>query len=216
MTLMKFSAVALTVLVSLAKAATEAPLDPVAETVTVTRPIVSPLSFGLDLKYRPIQFPGLSSANGHGGQLALEYLPAAPYKHYVGKPAIGLSAGFGKIPNIGSGVSFTTLPVSAYLAYRLDFLDNQILVPFGKIGRSVTFTHRGRGGNGRYQSWDYSLGGQLCLNSLDSRSARNLDTEIGINNTYLIVEWVKSSAADGVVQDDLSHEEWQIGLRFEM
>lgn len=212
---MKISALALAFFLAVAQGA-EAPLDPIAETVTVSHPIVSPLSFGLDLKYRPVQFPGLTAATGQGGQLALEYLPAAPYKMYVGKPAIGLSAGFGKISNIGAGVSFTTLPVSAYLAYRLDFLDNQILVPFGKIARGITLEHRSNGNNSRYQSWEYSLGGELCLNSLDKRSAKNLDMDVGINNTYLIVEWMKSTAVDGYVQDKLAHEEWQIGLRFEM
>jgi hypothetical protein len=217
---MKLAFAALLALPLLAQAA-EAPLDPIAEeTVAVSKPYVSPLNYGLDLKYRPVRFPRVSAAQGKGGQIAFEWMPVILYKHFVGKPAVGMSIGYGQIPNLGTTpggkTSLSTMPVSVHLAYRLDLIDNQILVPFGKIARAVTFEKYNPGTSTRFESWDYSLGAEICLNGLDSRSARHLDDSTGINNTYLIVEWMKSSGIDGRVQDDLSREEWQIGLRFEM
>lgn len=200
--------------------AADAPMDATSEESIVPRPIVSPLNFGLDLKYVPLQYPKVSSAEGHGVQIALEWLPIGMYKHYAGKPVIGASVGYGRIRDLktapGGRVSLNSIPVSAYVGYRLDFFDNQILVPFGKIARTRIHESRNPGGGSRYESWDYSLGGEICLNAIDPVSARRLDSSTGINNTYLVVEWTRSVPLDGRVQNDLSRDEWQIGLRFEM
>jgi hypothetical protein len=195
-------------------------LDPVGVTEeTISGPITSPLQFGLDLKYVPAQYPGVSSARGYGGQIGFEWLPLGSLKHYVGKPAFGVSVAGSHIrefiPHTPYG-KLTVYPLSAYFAYRLDFFDNQILVPFAKAARTVSLLSRPLNGGHRFHSWDYSLGAELCLNALDSRSARQLDASSGINNTYVVVEWIKSVSNRGTAQANLSREEWQIGLRFEM
>ncbi len=204
----------------LTSAAAEGPFDPVAEeSMEVGRPYESPLQFGLDLKYRPVQFPNLSPGQGNGAQLAFEWMPAIPYRHYIGKPTFGMSVAPGRIKDIditAAVVGLTTIAVAAHFAYRLDFFDRQFLVPFAKVARAVTFERRSPGGNSRSNSWDYSVGAEFLLNGLDSRSARSLDASTGINSTYLIVEWAKSVSIARTSKDDLSREEWQIGLRFEM
>jgi hypothetical protein len=198
----------------------EAPFDPVAVSEeTVTRSLESPLRFGLDLKYRPISFPRLTPSTSHGAQIAFEWLPIGFYKRYAGKPAIGISAGWGRIGHLDPSkgkVGLSTWPLAAHIAYRADFFDNQILVPFVKIARSIVLEKRRPGGSSRYDSWDYSLGAELCLNAIDGRSARQLDFSSGINNTYLVVEYLKSVPLRRATQDNLSREEWQVGLRFEM
>ncbi len=205
---------------SLPVQAAEAPVDAVADEVIQSRAAVSPLNFALDLKYVPLRFPNVTGNSGHGMQLALEWLPIPMYKGYAGKPVIGASLGYGRIRDLGTAVggriSQTTIPVSGYLGYRADFIDNQILVPFGKIARSVLFESRNPGGSSRYESWDYSAGLELCLNAIDPDSAKDLDNSVGINNTYLVVEWTKSKPVEGKQSSDLSREEWKVGLRFEM
>jgi len=201
--------------------AAEAPMDAVADEIVASRNQGSPLNFALDLKYVPLRFPNVTANSGHGMQIALEWLPIGKYKGYAGKPVIGASAGYGRIRDLGTAVggriSLNAIPVSGYLGYRADFLDNQILVPFGKISRSILFESRNPGGSSRYESWDYSAGLELCLNPIDPHSARQLDSSIGINNTYLVVEWIKSVPIEGKKQSsNLSREEWQVGLRFEM
>ena len=193
-------------------------LDPVSEE-TVSHPMQSPLRFGLDLKYLPAQFPELSGARGKGGQIAFEWIPLADYSRFMGKPAIGISVAGAHIPNFIPGSphgKLTVYPLSVYLAYRLDFFENQVLVPFAKVGRAISLLSRPLNGAYRYDSWDYSLGGEFCLNAIDSRSARQLDASTGINGTYLVVEWIKSIGNRGSAQPRLAREEWQIGLRFEM
>lgn len=195
-------------------------LDPISSSEeTVTVPVQSPLQFGLDIKYLPAQFPELSGARGKGGALALEWIPFGEYRHYMGKPAIGVSVAGSYIANFLPNTPYgklTVYPLTAYFAYRLDFIDNQIFVPFGKVGRSVSLLSRPLNGAYQYDSWDYSLGGEICLNAIDSRSARQLDASTGINNTYLVVEWIKSVGNRGTAQPNLARNEWQIGLRFEM
>jgi hypothetical protein len=195
-------------------AAPETSLDPLSEEM-VSRPTLSPLNFGLDLKYRPVQFPKLSGGRGHGAQIAFEWLPLGHLKHYIGKPAVGFSFGWGQMSAPTENLLVTTYPLYGHLAYRLDIIDNQILVPFAKISRGTTLVRRNRANSARYESWDYTLGVELCLNSLDSHSARVLDSSSGINNTYVVVEWTKSSAI-GQPVNDLSRQEWHVGLRFEM
>lgn len=192
-------------------------LDPIREEISVSRPIQSPLNFALDLKYVPIHYRNLTPASGHGGQIALEWLPIG---NRFGKPVLGVSAGGGHIKRVplddGSNAQLTTIPVTAYLGYRLDFIDNQILVPFGKVGRNVTWIKQRPGSDSRYDAWDYSLGVELCLNGIDSRSARRLDASTGINGTFLVFEWIKSIPNRGNTQPNLAREEVQMGLRFEM
>lgn len=208
-------ALALSLIPTLTFAASE--LDPIREEITVSHPLQSPLQFGLDLKYVPIHYGKLSPASGHGGQIAFEWLPIG--KRF-GKPAIGISAGGGHIKQVllgdGSNARLTTIPVTAYFAYRFDFFEDQFLVPFGKVGRNITWIKQRPGGDTRYDSWEYSLGVEICLNGIDSRSAHRLDASTGINGTFLVAEWVKSVPNRGSTQPDLSREEWQLGLRFEM
>lgn len=72
----------------------------------------------------------------------------------------------------------------------------------------------GRSGLQRYVGFNYGAGLELGLNWIDRDAATNLDHSIGINATYLVFEYDRSSFIAGNV--DLSGQELRFGLRFEM
>lgn len=189
----------------------------------------SPLRGGLDLSYTPIAYKNLqwtdgenSEAKGHGVRIAVEWIPLGDYPY--GKPVIGSGVGFTWITKAqaGNGVAdLYTLPLSPYIGYRMEYFENQFLIPYGKIGMTYAFTRQNtkfetgtRVTEKPYLGFDYALGGELCLNVIDRTSVRNLDSLVGINGVFLFAEYSKSKDL-GAQWANLSHEEIQMGMRFE-
>ena len=164
----------------------------------------------------------------------------------VGSVAIGGSAGYFRetasapftasdAPTAGRSGDESRLalyPLAAVAVYRADQLWQLWgvpLVPYGKVGLNYTFWSiydgndlvaenptggRGRGGT---LGWQAAVGLSLVLDIVDLGSARELDSETGINHTHLFVELVKYEAS-GLGQKNKLHvgdSTWLAGLLFE-
>ena len=191
----------------------------------------SPLAFGLDLQYASITYPNYlwsgehaMEKQGHGLRFALEWLPFGEIN--VGKLGIGIGAGLNQVKGVSYGTeqkaSLTTVPLEAFLSYRFDYLRQQFFVPFVKAGPGLTFARpQTEYGPGRdawytYTGLSWAAGAELCLSPLEKRSARLLDQNFGINDTYIVFEYQKTVALGARREIDLAHQEFRLGLRFEM
>lgn len=195
----------------------------------VEAPTDSPLGYGLDIKYSPIKYDEYliennfaSSTKGTGLTVAVEWLP---FGKKVGKLGIGAGAGVNWIRDIGlpSGrtATVTTLPVELFLSYRADFKKNQIVVPFAKGGAEVAHVWQSspngadRPDTAYYYGFNTTLGLELCLNTFEPKTGDRMDARTGINTTYLVFEYVKSSFAK-IGNANLARSEFRFGLRFEI
>lgn len=193
----------------------------------------SPLNFGFDLSYAPRKFsnyqyiPGLVSDKvGYAVSMRFEWLA---YQGY-GKVGLGLGTGFSVHPNVtivpaSTGIeeqvaTLYTIPIEAALSVRADFVRNQIVVPYGTVGVSVTLLKQSssfgysRSGLQNFKGLEFGAGLQLNLNPLEKSAARSLDQSIGINNSQLFAEYhVVNPMGTNVY--DLSRKEWRFGIRFE-
>lgn len=186
----------------------------------------SPLSAALDIQYVPIQYPnfewssGQSNQSGHALRLSSEWLPLP---RAYGKLGVGIGAGIGQVNYAYTAQHFfalRTFPIDLFLGYRFDYLENQILVPFAKVGINCTLSHqRGDGaapGTATYWGANYALGGELALSAIDKHTARTMDNRYGINAVYFVFEYYKSSFLGRSKAPNLAHNELRFGLRFEM
>ncbi len=193
----------------------------------------TPLNFGFDLSYSPRKFsnyqyvPGLISDKvGYAVAMRFEWLALKQY----GKLGIGLGSGVSVHPNIvivaGSAgtedqvATLYTIPIEVSLTYRADFVRNQILVPYGSVGMSLTLLKQSssfgysRSGLQTFKGLEFGAGIQFNLNTLETSAARSLDQSIGINNSQLFAEYhVVNSMGTAIY--DLSRKEWRFGIRFE-
>lgn len=184
----------------------------------------SPMSTGLDLGYVMTQFPNFRGEGGRfagapmkGGRLALEWIPFG--EATLGKLGVGIAAGYlTSDPRGPDGASrqLVVLPTEAYLAYRADFFHQQLFVPFAKVGANFTFYKNPDGLWYAYPGLDYSVGLELCLSQLETTTARRLDATWGINDTYLLVEYVRSDFLPGRRGPDFRNDTVRVALRFEM
>jgi hypothetical protein len=169
------------------------------------------------------------------------------YRHpAAGSVGIGGSAGFfresasspfnaGDEPSAsrsGDRSRLSLFPLAALAVYRADQLWRLWglpLVPYGKLGLNYTFWNiydgndlvaenpgggRGRGGT---LGWQAAVGLSLVLDIVDLGSARELDSETGINHTHVFVEYVKYEVS-GLGQKNKLHvgdSTWLAGLLFE-
>ncbi len=182
----------------------------------------SPMSFGLDIGYGAIHFPDFEFAPGvtnssanHAIHLDFEWLPIQS----LGKFGIGIgtAAILGTSAQISTGTYRVTLvPIKSFVSYRLDFVDRQIVVPFAKVGAGVTWAYQDQRATQMFRSVEFSGGLEINLSAIDTEAAKVLDREIGINSTYLTLQYGRSQSVGSQNQIDLSHEEYMAGLRFEM
>lgn len=190
-----------------------------------SRPLISA---ALDLQYAPVQYKNYdwsggrqTGKNGHGIHMAVEMLP---FEDTYGKVGFGLGTGFYAIANARFDNRLATLaaiPFEGFVSYRFDYLDDQTLVPFVKLGMNATLARQRGFGEGKgwqtYYGWDMSGGLQLCLNRIDPISVRGLRRSTGIDNSYLTVEYLRSRPVGrGDARPNLSREELRAGFRFEM
>ncbi|MBX7114651.1 MAG: hypothetical protein K1X64_10030 [Myxococcaceae bacterium] len=158
----------------------------------------------------------------------------------VGSLALGLSAGYAEKygqaleANTGAasseGTSLHMLPLKLLAVYRFDWLAiNQgiPLVPYLKGGGVLTHWWSQKGGATEVSdgqpalgwAWGFAGVGGLAvqLDFIDYRLARDFDTGVGVNHTYLFAEFafqeVKGKGSRRPL--DFSSRHWMFGLAFE-
>jgi hypothetical protein len=165
----------------------------------------------------------------------------------LGSLAAGVSAGYAEKYShatadvggamTGEAVSLKIVPMKALAVYRFDWLNIKYgipLVPFAKVGINVTYWFTTKGNqtpetvdNVPGQGWSYGITGMLgaafLLDVLDPRLARDFDTGIGVNHSYIFAEhnvaWVNDFGRKGASGNpnalDLSSRFAMFGLAFE-
>lgn len=136
----------------------------------------------------------------------------------------------------GESTTFTVFPMYLAAVLRADELLHRTgfpIVPYGKLGIGLapwntgtstgsSVSHEAGGdvdGSGFSYGLEWALGGMLCLNGLDSRSAAALDETVGVNHVYLYGEWWRM-ALDGFGKDPpvmrVGTSTFTLGLAFDM
>ncbi len=190
----------------------------------------SSLKVGLDLQAYKVNYKKYFwnsttqiDKEGFGFNLGLEWIP---FVSPIGKWAI--SGGFGAASVVDAPVSNSSkatlyvVPIYFGATYRADFFKNQVLVPFVSAGLDFGFSTQAsktgatQSGLRVYDGYYYSGGVELCLNTFDPSSGRELDSRIGINGVYLVVLYSQSEPLKKSETVNLSHEEFRLGVRFEI
>lgn len=120
----------------------------------------------------------------------------------------------------GDRTMMTWVPLSLDLQGRAHIWDEQILVPYGRIGFDYLLWQElsddGTGGKdkvgGGKFAWHYGFGGSLLLDWMAPRRAGILEAQTGINDTYLTVDvrWQRMLSKGGL---DFSGRIITIGLK---
>ncbi len=188
----------------------------------------SPMHFGLDIQYSPTKYKELaldstgtkSDKVAQSGHLTFEWI----FFKDLGK--FGLGFGFGVSVLSGVQVNPTTTsdiyvyPLELSISYRFDYVRHQILVPYVRAGGDLTIVPfkdadaTGFKPGGTYKGVDLAVGLELGLYFIAKHDTNLLDRAYGINDTYIVVEYLKStrSGSDG---PNLARDEIRIGMRFE-
>jgi hypothetical protein len=159
-----------------------------------------------------------------------------------GTAAVGVQAGYFKegayaynvagTDRTGDPTALSLFPTALQLVYRLDVAARRLgipLVPYAKAGLSYTFwrvtdangdTARagdGSKGSGGTPGWQAAVGLALLLDFLDPGAARALDSDTGVNHTYLFGELTRYEASGLGAKNKLhvGDSTWTVGLMFE-
>lgn len=125
--------------------------------------------------------------------------------------------------------AFQVLPLRLMGVYRFDYGALHLgvpLVPYAKAGLVYTpwwvskggrleYSHASRGAGGK---WGYgaTLGLSLMLDFLEPRFARDFDTDMGVNHSYVFAEYTHADVNNfGQGGLDLSSRHWMFGLALE-
>ena len=154
-------------------------------------------------------------------------------------PGIGLgytsaSAEAEKSDGSGTSEQETSLAINpVYLVgvLRVDVLMHEFnipLVPYGKLGlgyawwdardgERAAYDDQGVRGKGTSYGYQFSLGGMFNLDFLDPEAAAQLDANMGVNSSYLFIEWYFSQL-DGFGSNKLQvgTNTWMLGLALEI
>ncbi|MDP2304575.1 MAG: hypothetical protein Q8P18_00940 [Pseudomonadota bacterium] len=125
----------------------------------------------------------------------------------------------------GEADKFTMVPLTLTLTGRLDFFDEQPIVPFGRVGLDYwmfeenwyvvdpdTTDHIQTGGK---YGWHFGGGLLVLLDVFDRRAASRLEAISGINDTFLVAEYRNTRLVHGDNQLNLSSSEVTFGLKFD-
>ncbi|MEZ4751016.1 MAG: outer membrane beta-barrel protein [Bdellovibrionota bacterium] len=204
--------------------------------------------FGLSVGYGAPNYSSYSyaggasiSGRGHAAQARIEWMPL---RLPVGTFSIGLGVGFAVSPRTvtvarsaptaeelrkDSGIEavdrsnvLVSIPVETYLTYRAELIDDQIVVPFARVGPSVTFVRQASNSGaperaGKFFGLEYAAGLQILLNGIDSAAAKTLRINAGLQQTYLTVEYARKADLGVKNPDafDLRGDVIRAGLRFQ-
>jgi len=125
--------------------------------------------------------------------------------------------------------SLKVLPMRLMVLYKMDYMAihyNVPLTPYVKAGLNFTPWWASKGGSIDYVNgtrgaggkWGYGFTGGLALllNFFEPRVARDFDTDVGVNHTYLYAEYTYENVNNfGSAGLDLSSRRWSFGIAFE-
>lgn len=172
---------------------------------------------------------------GGGSMLLFEVELQRYFFQRFGSAGVGFSAGYAEkyadtVTEAGEAAEEKTalkvLPLKLNALYKFDYAAFRWgvpLVPYGKLGliympwwvnkgdnTQVVDDRTAKGGR-----WGYGLtvGASFLLDVLEPRLARDFDTDLGVNHSYLFAEWtyaeVNNFGGAGLV---LSSRHWMFGL----
>jgi hypothetical protein len=175
-----------------------------------------------------------------GGMLLFELEFERQFFQSFGSAAIAFSVGYAEkygntvVSNTGVATAEKTalfvVPLRLLAVYRFDYAARELgipLVPFVKGGLVYTpwwSTKGGRvsnlanGAKAKGGKWGYqgTVGLAFLMDVLEPRLARDFDTSVGVNHTYLFAEYTYAKVDDfGKRGLDLSSKHFTFGLAFE-
>ncbi len=118
---------------------------------------------------------------------------------------------------LGGEVTYTLVPVDVFVLFRAIFKENQWVVPY--IGGGWTRAYyqqeitNQETVKGKADGYNARAGIQISLNNMAPKRAHNSDKQIGLKQSYLILEAKKFSAKTNGV--DLGGTSYLFGLLFE-
>jgi len=128
----------------------------------------------------------------------------------------------------GEDSNLNIFPMYLTAVLRADYIARETpipFVPYAKLGLGAALWNVTNGGgvanaggvrgSGLSLGPQFALGGMLLLDVFDSSSAKSLDNEIGINNSYFFMEWYVSRLGAGD-QMEVGTNTWVLGLAFEI
>jgi hypothetical protein len=131
----------------------------------------------------------------------------------------------------GETTSLELLPLYAVAVLRADVLWREVhipLVPYAKVGVGLalwrasntlgTSSYQGVSGEGETWGTQFALGVGLNLNIFDEYAAKNFDESMGVNNTYLFGEVMRSDLSGLGIQKHplrVGDSTWVVGIAFE-
>jgi hypothetical protein len=159
---------------------------------------------------------------------------------YLGTLGVGLGWGYTQMsaPNRAANIvpdgpisqesSLNIMPLYLVGVFRIDVLARNFkvpLVPYGKFGLAHAFwwvndgigtadNDAGLKGKDTSTGTQAAVGAMFLLDVLESSAARTLDTEGGVNNSYLFFEWSMSDFSGD--QMNVGSNNWVTGFAFEM
>lgn len=196
---------------------------------------------------RALTSPVYSATFGGGAMLLGEGEVDWQFFQAFGSLALGFSGGYaekyakaivaGTTTLASDSTGLHVVPLKLLLVYRFDYLARRFgipLVPFAKGGGVLSHwwvtkgaaveTVNGQTGVG--WAWGLAGGGGLAfqLDILDPRLARDFDTSMGVNHSYLFAEFMfeevnrfgERTAAGQLKSLDLSSRHFMFGLAFEI
>ncbi|MBU4484546.1 WD40 repeat domain-containing protein [bacterium] len=150
---------------------------------------------------------------------------------YLYKSMLQAMIGFGFLMENGSAVAvsdgttsrdkfnFMLIPIETSCAFRADFKENQIVVPYVKVGIDyIFFRENVKGNTTKGVKYGLNAGGgiQFLLEWIDRQASDETEMDSGINDIYLTLEaeykWVDNFGGSGL---DLSGPIYSVGLLFE-
>jgi len=128
----------------------------------------------------------------------------------------------------GEDSNLNIFPLYLSAVLRADYIARETpipVVPYVKLGLGAALWNVTNGGGVANASGvrgsgisfgpQFALGGALLLDVFDGDSSKNLDNEIGINNSYFFMEWYVSRLGSGN-QMEVGTNTWVLGLAFEI
>lgn len=155
-----------------------------------------------------------------------------PLHHkYIGNLGIGVGAGYSRkkgkalkedLTQSKQETALLLIPATADITYRMELWSDQPFVPYGGAGLDYWYFSEGKVDDadttGGKRGWHWRAGGQLLLDFFEPTAAGQLDTNWGINNTYIYGEY-RSIKMNGLGKPqtgfDFSDNTWFAGLLFE-